>query len=362
MAAAMLHETDRCEPPHSKRDYAEPGALAMVKYQGRFGFSADQGFDIERWTEVARSAPENPFCTSAYAAARQTLGDTPVLLYQSKDVRTHVPGFVRRGSISARLEIPSLREAPSSDFLDFLTRFCEAEGICETVLNTFASPTMRIARLPHEMERIERIEYAFDLRLNPTDWKLGSTHRRHVKNAEKNDIKVLRTTSAANVARHIELIGASMRRRQERGERVSVAQDNPEIVSLVQSGSGELFQALMGTEVLSSIFVLRSQKGGYDHSSGTSPAGMDIGASHFLIFSAAKLLQQEGCTVLNLGGTRPEETGLARFKSAFGTTTSEVEMVRACLCTSVRRMATRAARAFKQSIDRVLPHFRRSRS
>lgn len=212
------------------------------------------------------------------------------------------------------------------------------------------------------MERIERVEYSFDLQVNPADWKLGSTHKRHVKNAEKSDIQVLRTASLANVERHVELIGASMLRRQQRGERVTVARDNPEIVSLAKSGSGELFQALMGTEVLSSIFVLRSQKAGYDHSSGTSPAGMDIGASHFLILSAAKLLQQDGCTVLNLGGTRPDETGLARFKSAFGTTTSEVEMVRASLCASVRRMATRAAHTCKQSVHRALPLFRRSRS
>jgi lipid II:glycine glycyltransferase (peptidoglycan interpeptide bridge formation enzyme) len=335
----------------------------MAKSQGRFQFSADHGFDMQRWTEVARTAPENPFYTPAYAAARLALGDTPILLHEPRqDIHNSVPGFLRRGSISARLEIPSLRVAPSGDFLDFLTRFCQARGICETVLNTFASPAMRISKLPHERERIARVEYAFDLRLNPTEWKVGSTHRRHIKNAEKNDIKILRTTSAANVARHVELIGASMRRRQERGESVSVVQDNPEIVSLAQSGSGQLFQALMGEEVLSSIFVLRSQQGGYDHSSGTSPAGMDIGASHFLILSAAKLLQQEGCTVLNLGGTRPDETGLARFKLAFGTATTEVEMVRACLCTSVRRIATQAAHTFKESIERTLPLFRRNRS
>jgi len=70
--------------------------------------------------------------------------------------------------------------------------------------------------------------------------------------------------------------------------------------------------------VVSSLMVLLCRDGAYYQSAGTSPEGMDIGASTFLVSEAIRELAQEEKTVFNLGGAGPESEGLRRFKAGFG--------------------------------------------
>lgn len=109
-----------------------------------------------------------------------------------------------------------------------------------------------------------------------------------------------------------------MERREQRGESVPSVQPDPFDRALLVSRAAELFQAYDGTSVLSSILVLRAPLGAYYQSAGTSPEGMELGASQFLISSVAAILQGEGMHLFNLGGAGDESPGLQRFKSGFG--------------------------------------------
>ncbi len=99
-------------------------------------------------------------------------------------------------------------------------------------------------------------------------------------------------------------------------------------MQLIGSGAGEIFQAVLASQVVSSNLILIAEKAGYNHTQGTSPEGMDCGAAHFLIHGIARALRQEGKEVLNLGGTDDPnpESGLVKFKTGFGVTTEKIEL------------------------------------
>jgi hypothetical protein len=297
--------------------------------------------------------PENPFYTAEYAAARRDLGDELVLLSGLGQGVPPCPGFLRRGAVSCRLDIPSLSASPPAAFVDGLKHFCESAGVYEVTLNTYASPPISIPALPMEIERVIRTEFLFDLRLDHSQWKIGRTHRQRIKQAEKNGLTLRRSAASEALREHVDLISSSMRRRKNRGEDVAVASEQPEAFHLLHAGAAEVFQAVCNGVVLSSALVLKAERGGYDHSSGTRPEGMAIGASHFLVFSVARALQLEKCTTFNLGGARVSEEGLRAFKTAFGTISRGNVMVRASLCTRTRRTVTRAAQAIMRSATRA---------
>jgi len=299
---------------------------------------------------AANSNPENPFLTSRYLQARTAMGDRPLLMVETlpSQQRMFSAAFLSSGRLSRSLDIPSLPGNPSNAFLSGLEQMCRRRGIYETTLNTYASPDLTIPPLACELERISRQEFFFDLRTPVEQWKIGRTHRQRIRQAEKLGLQVLHSADASALQVHDALIRDSMQRRHDRGENVSLAQDHSEASYLLRSGAAEIFQAVHDGKVLSSMLVLRACQGGYDHSSGTAPEGMSIGASHFLVFSVARILQTQGCTTFNLGGAREAEQGLRSFKQAFGTQTTQCEMVRASLCTKSRRIAFMAAQTVRR--------------
>lgn len=92
-----------------------------------------------------------------------------------------------------------------------------------------------------------------------------------------------------SLANHARMMEHSRDRRVARGEQIS-ASDTKEHWAHLESGAGQLFQALHNGRVASSILVLRSAHTAYFHSAGTSPRGMRIGASHFLIYDVCREL------------------------------------------------------------------------
>lgn len=255
--------------------------------------------------------------------------------------------FLRRGRVTSGLEITSLPFAPSSAFLSGLIEFCRDRRIYQTALHTFGSPALSIPKLPHEIQRRARTEFVMNLTAAAGQWKIGETHRRHIRRAEKSAVSV-RRIQAEGIEAHLSMCRHSMSRREERGEEVFSIADSPEAPSIVRNGAGEFFQAVRDDMVLSSILVIRSRRVAYYHSAGTSKAGMDIGASHFLVHSVARLLQEEGFKFFNLGGAEIENPGLRAFKSRFGSVPIETEAVRAILCGAVHRRFVEACYALKK--------------
>jgi hypothetical protein len=133
-----------------------------------------------------------------------------------------------------------------------------------------------------------------------------------------------------------------MTRRSARGEAVPSVQRDALAEAFLATGVGELFQAVAdGASPLSSILVLRSPVGAYYHSAGTSPEGMDRGASQFLIASTAEQLRSEGVLRFNLGGAGPESEGLQRFKAGFGARVVPLEAATCVFGTTLERGARR---------------------
>ena len=166
---------------------------------------------------------------------------------------------------------------------------------------------------------------------------VSTQHRRNIVRASKAGLSLRRTREASACAKHLELMDASTERRASRGEKVDSGQDSARPLALLASGSGEIFQAVMGEQVLSSILVLRSSQGAYYQSAGTLPEGMRLGASPFLVSQVAALLKQEGARVFSLGGASAESPGLRRFKAGFGAREFELQAASFCPKSAAQR-------------------------
>ena len=120
-----------------------------------------------------------------------------------------------------------------------------------------------------------------------------------------------------------------MMRRRERGEQVPavMASQLAEVSALTAHGAGEIFQAVVDGQVLSSILVLLSRDAGYYHSAGTSAEGMACGASHVLVHDIAMALQAASKQQFNLGGVSEPGSGLDQFKRGFGSRRVELDAV-----------------------------------
>ena len=107
--------------------------------------------------------------------------------------------------------------------------------------------------------------------------------------------------------------GRRIQRRRASGPEKAI-HDNERELALLASGSGEIFLAVRGEQVMSSGLVLRSRKGAYYQSAGNSPDGMKLGSSAFLISQIAGTLQQEGICLFNRGRHGGGQSWAAAFQ------------------------------------------------
>lgn len=269
---------------------------------------------------LAATAPDSPFSTAAYAAARVEMGERAVLLAMREEdgrIGGGCAAFARAGRLGGSLELPSAPFAPA-EFWEGLVAHCRRRRWWRLAIGSFGAPLgTRIPALPGERERRARAEHLVRLaEFGPE--ALSTNHRRSIKKARAGGVtfEVRREPSLA--AEHVALIDASMDRRAGRGEDVSRVRGPAQITAFLRTGAGVCARASRGGETLSSMLVLLGEKGGYYHSAGTSPEGMSAGASPFLVAEVAAWLKAEGRVSFNLGGTTAAEEGLHRFKRGFG--------------------------------------------
>lgn len=281
---------------------------------------------------AAPSDPDNPFLVAPYLRAQIALGQSGWLLgvEEGGEVQAAALCFVRSGRIRRSLIIPSAPSlAADSPFWNGLDAFCRKHGITDLDISTFASPESVIPPMPGETARIQRAEYALSLKGQDILAGLSRHHRERIKKARKNSLVMRRDRSAQALDAHIELHDHSMDRRKSRGERVLQEYARAGPAAVLDAGAGELFQALLGGEVASSLLVLKSARGAYFESAGNSGDGMSVGASHFLLYETALALQSEGVEMFYLGGARELETGLRAYKAGFGAVAINTEAVSA---------------------------------
>jgi hypothetical protein len=283
---------------------------------------------------------DNPFLTARYLRSQRLLGREGWLLSleDAGAMRAAALCFVERGRLRRTLTIPSSPVVGAdSPFWSGVRAFIADQRITDLELSTFASPESTLPHWPGELERIDRTEFAMllkDVELLP---RVSKSHRERISKGRRKGLLVRRDSSDAAIDAHVALHITSMDRRKSRGENVSLEFERAGSAALLASGAGELFQAMLGDHVASSLLILRSSTGAYSESSGNSKEGMGIGASHFLRFESALALQAEGAEIFYLGGVRPEEEGLRSFKAGFGTTPIDTQSVSAYVGGPVRR-------------------------
>ena len=281
--------------------------------------------------EVSKLNSHNPFYTLEYISYRRLLGFTPWLLNRNNPTQseTYCLAFMKTGRLRRSVEIPSIPDIqPNESFWQNLLNFCRENGVTDLSVNSFCSPGGIIPNLGHEKERKTRWEFLLNLQHPDNLENISKHHIRKIKLAQKNGIQICRTHDHEAAKIHAQLISMSMQRRKNRGENVSISTHTENIDRIIQSKSGEFFQAVLADQVVSSYLILIAKKGGYYHSGGTNPKGMDCGASHLLVHEIARTLRDEGKELFNLGGTdNPNpESGLVKFKTGFGTATEQIEL------------------------------------
>lgn len=276
---------------------------------------------------MAQLEPFSPHNTEEYILAQKQLGEMPFVLglYQGKTMVAGCAAFLSSGWLGKRVEIPSLPTLPDAEqFFAGLSEFCRCYRVWDLVLGSFGSSKVVLPTIGRLLEKRNRFEFVIGLD-NLDSLKLSSNHKRNINRARKAGVVLKRTSDPNAIAPHLELMSSSMARRDARGENVSGAIKESVVRAMLETAVGEFFQAYAGTQILSSIFILKSSKVGYYHSAGTSPKGMELGASPFLVYSAAELLREDGFWELNLGGAEPENPGLYRFKKGFGAVERRLE-------------------------------------
>lgn len=295
--------------------------------------------------ELSASAPTNPFATPEYVESRLQLGcDAWVMGVRDSagKFRGGCGAFLRSGRLNRALTIPSLPKVdPDSPFWSGLRDFAKKFAVTQLELGTFSSPAgVAIPRVVPHCRHSTRTEYLWDLTDDPAS-RLASNHKRNLKKGRAAGLSVRQSRSDHAAHTHLALMNRSMERRRSRGEDVPDVGDLPDLKACLDSGAGTLFQALLGSSVLASVCVLRAPKGGYYQSAGTSPEGMSVGASHFLLHAIAQQLKIEGAETFNLGGA-DENSGLARFKEGFGSSIVQLEQAECYVGPVWRRMASAA--------------------
>jgi hypothetical protein len=271
---------------------------------------------------LCRAAADNPFCTPEYAKAMQTIG-RDVWIIGGSETRNGADAalaLIRRGRFSTELEIESTPRGASTteSFWEQVRTLCKRCKVTDLVVGSFGSQPFTLPPFDGEIARRNRHEFVLRLRDNGELTLLSNNHRRNIRKAQNAGLAIRRTRDNVDwISEHLALMKKSSDRRIRRGESVVIDGEGVLQRTLLKTGAAELFQAVRSGEVLSSILVVLARRAGYYQSAGTSPEGMSIGASHFLVFSVAGILAGEGREMFNLGGAE-EGSSLARFKSGFG--------------------------------------------
>ncbi len=309
-------------------------------------FFAEAGPGPARCGELASRQPTNPFATFAYLQAELSFGGAAWLLgcANGKDLDSGCLGFLRSGRLDRRLTIPSL-PAAEEPFWSGLANFCRAQNVTILELNTFASPAVSIPVLGEQRRRVERHEFVAPLDSADDDGLLQQMHPNHrqmVRKGMKAGLEVRITRDPEYLKEHVAVMRSSLARRESRGEDVW-SEPDAELLRPHLKGACRLFQALAGGETVSSMTVAEASAGGYLHTAGTSPAGMRIGASHFLLYEILKACRQGGGRIFNLGGVSDLSSGLALYKRHFGAFPVTLEAAEFDVGSAWRRLARTSA-------------------
>jgi len=252
-------------------------------------------------------------------------------------------GILERGRIRAGLGLTWISESSELETaLADLRRFVSRRHVSEFWIESVGPSRARIPELPRETMRYADQEmFLVDLTRDDPFGAFASNHRRNVRKAAKAGVELLRLSPDEACAIHLDLIRRSVSRRLERGERSWKSTNLERIRTLLGTGHGALFQAGSDGRVLSSKLVLTFGDCAFYETGGSSPDGMAVGASQFLMSSIIDDLVGRDFKTLNLGVVPDDDAGLRRFKAGFGASVVRVDRAYA----SVGNVWTKAVNA-----------------
>ncbi|MDB6073437.1 MAG: FemAB-related protein system-associated [Verrucomicrobiaceae bacterium] len=291
--------------------------------------------------ELAARDPENLFITPAFMQG-MTLRDFVPCLLGLWDGDKLVQGCLaayKAGNLSRSLDIRLLPDLPSdSPFWPGLLAACRRLGVWDLSVCAVTQRPDPIPEVGPVTSAESGTEFYLRLGADPPPVPSSSNHRRSIAKALKNGLTLHRTTALSAIPVHAAMMEASIDRRSARGEDIPGHVQEHYYRNMLQAGAGEFFQVQdKEGKVLSSLFFLRSKGAAYYQSAGTSPEGMSLGASPFLIWNAADVLRKEGVTKYCLGGSTLDNTGLVRFKSGFGSMEEPFKTIRFSMVHPLKR-------------------------
>lgn len=235
-------------------------------------------------------------------------------------------GTLTRRLLRSRLNFPTYPRLLTSNpniaqtFWQNIKHYCRNQRIETLRVNSFEASTSQTPTLNSLIFRRERTEFCIDLHTERDVIfnNFSSNHRRNIKRALTEPIE-FRIGGEENFDRHLAAFEHTLNRRELRGEsRPHI--DEQLCRRLLSSGDGRLMQLYLDDELLSSFLILSTPKRVFYFSGTTSKRGMEIGASHYLMWLAIQESHAMGANVFSLGGVAAGvPAGLTRYKREFGT-------------------------------------------
>jgi hypothetical protein len=320
-------------------------------------FFAEENPSAARCEQLSALYPTNPLATVAYLKAEGHFSSGTWLLgcLDNEKLSYGCLAFLYAGRLDRRLMLPSLQAAEET-FWSGLRSFCSRNRITVLELNTYVSPGVQLPSFGKELRRAPRFEFIVPLDdgSDPLD-KMRTNHRQSVRKGIKAGLQMRVTSDTRYLEEHVRLIGSSLRRREARGEIASGEASEASLQPYVTSGFCVIFQAMLEQSVVSSMTVACSKLGGYLHTAGTAPVGMENGASHFLLYEILKATQARGATVFNMGGVGDQDSGLAKYKKHFGAYCVPLEAADFYVGNALNRLLSTSAGSAKNILRRLRP-------
>jgi hypothetical protein len=300
--------------------------------------------------DISLLSPGSPFNTPAYALALSSRNAEPcaLTLRNGDGLVAGCLSSLAGSRWNKRLEIFTAPDIDDPDvFWEGVATFCRDKGVCDLDVQSFASSSPTMPTYEKQLRGHARSEYIIDLASDSLLVSFSKRHKGSIKKAQKLGMEVTRSDSLNDYKVHVEMMRASMTRRSNRGENVTMPSARAFDFALLHHGAGELFQARLNERVIASMLVLKARNSGYYYSAGTSPEGMKLGASPFLIGGVAQVLAESGYRYFNLGGVDPGADGLRRFKEGFGAIEVRLTTATYSMISPVNRALRTCARRIK---------------
>jgi hypothetical protein len=246
-------------------------------------------------------------------------------------------GIIEQGRFRRGLFVSIVQEVPGGGlFWNGILKFISQHNITALRVTTTSksTPSLSIPRLGNETARYQNVKlYILDLEKPEEQRKFSNNHKRNISKAKKAGVQlsVINAKQAIDTKQaleaHFNLTGSSVDRRSRRGESTALRATQRSVMRILESNHAHIYQAVLNGEVLSSKIVYYLDRYAFYYDGGTSPSGMKLGASHFLMSEIMTTLKKEGIRTLNLGLAADTSGELWRYKAGFDPELWNVESV-----------------------------------